>query len=246
MDEWGKLSNKHKKRKNKELYKTLFAYAILLVLLVLIGEAQAESRFKIAVLDTGVKPMKELQPYMCSSGHRGIAANTTYDSHGHGTNIAGLIARNLDPAKHCIVVVKIFDYASGTKVGDTPQVVEGILHAINLRVDMINLSMNSGTDPFDKEYYAMMLALSSGIRIVLSAGNESTNLDKEKLYPVSYDYNKYRDKVYIVGSNSGNYSNTGSVVKYKINGTKRGYKKLSGTSQSAAIFSGLLAKILRK
>src|SRR5690606_16619997 len=70
-----------------------------------------DSRQIIMVIDTGLKMTKEIYPYVCQAGHKSyiFGQKALEDHNGHGTNVAGLIAKGMDPKKQCLVIVKFWD-----------------------------------------------------------------------------------------------------------------------------------------
>jgi subtilisin family serine protease len=204
-----------------------------------------EQRIKIAVIDTGFDIMrKDLRPFLCASGHRSLADDDALrDSHPgkHGTNVAGLIAKNLDPAKQCLLIIKYWKLGSE---GDSEinNVINAVDYAISQKVSYINLSIG-GTDENRREIYVLNKALKHGIKIAVAAGNESMDLNAHCLiFPACYasffDENLY----HVVGSftkhNGHDYSNRGDIVRYLEDGTEVGNPVMTGTSQATAIHTG--------
>lgn len=117
------------------------------------------------------------------------------DDNRHGTHITGTIAQTTNNlygvagvAPGCIIMpVKVLDE---TGYGDVAAIADGIYYAVNNGAQVINMSLGgtrSGKGPRNKsaaEEEAINYAVSQGVTVVCSAGNESTDLPS---YPASYD-----------------------------------------------------------
>ena len=144
--------------------------------------------------------------------------------------------------------IEIQDFMIKASQGDLKSAMHGsqkaIKYAVNLKVDIINIS-GGGVEPNDQEKSAIESALNSGIRVVAAAGNERSSLDHATYYPAMYD-----PRIIVVGNGKTEKdrapsSNWGSVVDYWVDGVnKRGEygNAMTGTSQSTAIETGKLVK----
>jgi subtilisin family serine protease len=196
---------------------------------------------KVAVIDTGIDNQVGK---ICKDGNIDFSGTNSNDSFGHGTHIAGLIIKNAKNANFCLYNLKYYDPAMHG--GDSLKaIISALKKAIDLNVDIINISAG-GFSSVEEEKSLIKLALDKGIKVIVAAGNEATNLDKDcNYFPACYD-----NRLIVVGnltktgvkSNSSNY---GSIVKTWEIGTnvvsslpnqKSG--ELSGTSQATAIFTG--------
>jgi subtilisin family serine protease len=205
-----------------------------------------EDRVKIAIIDTGIKSdFEDLSKYMCKFGHYNFVSGNTdvYDSHGHGTNIAWLITRNLDPKKYCLLIYKYYDN-SGLGSNNLTNEIKSFKAAIAHDASYINLS-GGGDDPAPAEEAVIKDALSRNIRIIVAAGNDRHVLcQPSKYYPACYKTGS--PNFYAVGNcKDGEYaesSNRGPDIKQCENGLHQGPErlKMSGTSQSTAIFTNKL------
>lgn len=216
---------------------------LIFVSLFLVGLAQAsvpveETRIKIAVIDTGVDVMtKDLRPFLCARGHKSFVDKEPLKDEQfkkHGTNIAGLIAQNLDSTKQCLLILRFFKDSKAS-------VIPAIRYAIEQKVAFINMSLGGeGSD--EREKAAIEEALKKGIKVAVAAGNDGKDLNQECTYfPACYNFPS--PLFHIVGSNTKNaeekdYSNHGEMVKFLENGTKVGTPENTGTSQSTAIHMG--------
>lgn len=158
------------------------------------------------------------------------------DNRGHGTTIAKIILDSTE-SNVSIYPIKVTDDDGKTSLLN---IVAAIESATNSEVDVINISMNSlkTTGASKLIQSAIEKAKNRGIKVVVSAGNEhakTTNYipsDMEDAYVISAtDENK----------NFADYSNYGSTVDYATYGI---YNNTSGTSISAAYFSGIAANII--
>lgn len=200
---------------------------------------------KIAVIDTGFDKKYEKQVKLCKTGHKSfVGDNSTQDNHGHGTHIAGLIAKN-SKVDYCLVIIKYFDpLHRGNNLLNTILAFE---HAIAQDVDMINYS-GGGIESSDVEKKVILKALNKNIVIVAAAGNEGKDFKDQTYYPAMYD-----KRIIVVGNltknNKGKVirapsSNYGKEVDLQVFGTRVQSLNgpMTGTSQSTAIVTGRIAK----
>lgn len=219
--------------------------------------------FVVAIIDTGIDEALLSTNTFCKEGHKDFTGLGLQDRHGHGTHISGLIdqyARDYiftpgrDPKKlydikvnYCQIVLKFFNTAKDT-TDNLENTRKAIRYAIDMDVDMINYS-GGGTDYDSKEHDLIIEALNKGIKVVAAAGNERSNIDKNKYYPAMYDKRIYRVGN-LVSENPreiASTSNWGTGVNNWEIGT-RAFSKLpggtygfmNGTSQACAIKSGKL------
>jgi subtilisin family serine protease len=138
---------------------------------------------KVAVIDTGFdfsstwKGKKGVvKPKLCNYGHKDLTG-TGYrtDNHGHGTHVAGLIAKYAGKANYCLVIIKYYD-PKQTGRNNVKNTVKAFQHAINIGVDMINYS-GGGSEFNYKEYVVVKKALDKGIVFVAAAGNDNQKID---------------------------------------------------------------------
>ena len=222
----------------------------------------------VAVIDTGIASDLKGANFLCKMGHKDFTGTGIEDHHGHGTHISGLIdqyAKDIvfkSPFKirentntiekllstkidYCQVIIKYYDPAA--KV-DNNRYVKALQYAINLKVDIINYS-GGGTNYVKEEEFLIKKALRMGIKVVVAAGNEYSNIDKSGkcYYPACLD-----PRLYVVGNLSENLSRTpSSNYGTKVNTWLVGTNKMSllpdhrigrmtGTSQSAAVKTGMM------
>jgi len=203
-----------------------------------------ETRIKIAIVDTGIIFNEETERYVCKTGNEDFTGLGLIDTHGHGTNVAGLISKDLNYEDYCLLILK---YWRPDFIGNSlERELAAINKAIKEQASYINLSLG-GTDFSNREETLINKALSKNIKVVVSAGNNSTDLSKTCNYwPACIKANS--NNFYVVGSCSNNkyhyFSNYNGPVKQCEDGLKRtGFGiKMGGTSQAAAIFTNKLIK----
>lgn len=158
-----------------------------LALIFLLFSTQSLATIKVAVIDTGFDfnsnwDQKSLdtfglkKPKLCDSSlHRDFTGEGIQDNHGHGTHVAGLIAREAGDSDYCLVIIKGLShkpiYPSKVNVSSA-----SFMYAIQIGANIINYS--GGGKEFDfQEYSSVKMALDSGITIVAAAGNESSEVN---------------------------------------------------------------------
>jgi major intracellular serine protease len=194
-------------------------------------------QLRVAVIDTGIQKAYTKQANLCKSGHKSFAKDkSVVDTHGHGTNIAGLIKNKAGKSKYCIIVIRFYSNGAGDL---SKAFIRSLEYAYILKPDILNLS-GGGLFSDKRERLIIKRILDKGIIVNAAAGNESLNLDNNCLYyPACYD-----KRINVIGAKNVPQSNYGKIVDYTINGKDRKAFgiTLSGTSQSTAIFTGLMIK----
>ena len=208
------------------------------------------NRQKIAILDTGVwtdhdafqnaniTQIDLLNPEQSIPGQ--------YD--GHGTAVASLIAGNSESVKGIapaadLLSIRVLD---GEGKGSTYTLAEGIVEAVDRGANIISLSLGSESANSVLRK-AVDYAISNGVLIVASAGNEGA---KQITWPAAYP-----DVIGVTsvdaGSRIADFSNTGEGVDLAAPGIglqaawiKGQEVNFSGTSASAPLVAGALAGIL--
>ncbi|MGA1841087.1 MAG: S8 family serine peptidase [bacterium] len=196
------------------------------------------------------------------------------DDNRHGTHTAGIIAQSTNNflggagvAPECILMpVKVLDDTGSGSVAD---IVDAIYFAVNNGVQIINMSYGFVTSPSASEEEAIDYAVSQGIAVICSAGNEATS---EPHYPSSYEsticvtasrydhsfadsYSNYGPDVDIcapggdLDEDLNGDGNPDGIYQQTHNGTD--YKSFDfyfaeGTSCSAAFVSGVAALVLSR
>lgn len=222
---------------------------------------------KVGIIDTGYDfkslwgwqagkqfPEGLHMPKICPGRHADFTREETdkeylKDNHGHGTHIAGLIAREAEGVDYCLVIIKFYD-PKAPFTNNLDNTIKAFNHAIEEGVDIINYSAG-GIAPDERERKIVLKAISKGIRIVAAAGNERSNIDKHPYYPASYSL--FIEAVGNVDEQgkvapSSNYGRNvasyrmGSNVLSLLPDNQYGY--MTGTSQAAAIRTGEIVRFL--
>jgi hypothetical protein len=182
---------------------------------------------------------------MCEYGHSDLTGKGLQDRHGHGTNVAGLILKDINPKRVCIKVVKYFNKndTEQERIEVVPKILSRLSESDYL---LLNFSGN-GVAPLSSEETSLRLALGRGAYIVVAAGNESMDLSKRcESYPACYRSLQKYEGFRVVTDNGLQAANKGGPAKYSENGRGQCYKDicLNGTSQSTAIHTNKLLKSL--
>lgn len=210
---------------------------------------------KIAVVDTGFKALVgEYQPSFCKEGHADFSGILSWsgtpalpvDDHGHGTNVASVIAnelRDLPPNSYCIYVVKYYPCTKDPNGNCIRNSNSALAHAQSLGADVINYS-SYGAGFEAKEAAIVGAILDQGATFVASAGNDGIDIDEKPVYPASLD-----ERIVVVGytdmfGKRSKKSNYGSQVDYYAVGENitAGGITMSGSSQATAKITGRIAK----
>ena len=183
-----------------------------------------------------------------------VSESEMKDDHGHGTHIAGLIAKYAAGQDYCLVIIKYYD-AKGMDIKNLVNTVIALKTAIRLKVDVINYS-GGGVAPSPEEKEQILAALDAGIIVVAAAGNERSDINTRRYYPAAYD-----PRIVVVGSTdkndkflpTSNFSENmpgqirvekelGNDVFSTLPGGQFGY--MTGSSQATAIMSGSIVNRL--
>jgi len=199
----------------------------------------------VAVLDTGITEHPQLEQVRLS---RTDLVQDGQPVDGHGTAMASLIA-GADPAEGGVApAVSLLDIRVADAKGEstTALVAQGILTAVDQGARVINISLGTNADaPVLRR--AVEYALERGVVIVAAAGNDQATA---LAYPAGYS------GVVSVAAVDANgvqafFSNSGSGLAVAAPGVGivsayRDNQRVisSGTSQAAAITSGVVATML--
>lgn len=206
---------------------------------------------KIGIIDSGIDNKHE--DLHVSGGVSFIESKTDYDDdYGHGTAVAGIIgAKNnnigvigVAPDAE-IYSIKVLD-SNGE--GEISNVVSGIMWAINHRLNILNLSLETSEDSKILEK-ATKKAYNEGLLLVSAAGNQGFIENSTISFPAAY-----KDVIAVGATNSRGertfYSNTGQQLELmapgsSINSTSlnNSYSLNIGTSMSAAHVTGVAAQV---
>lgn len=229
---------------------------ILVLALFLCSRAFSDcSKTKIiAVIDTGFQfSFRTDGAKLCQYGHRDFTSikkfNDKYtktpvpvDTHGHGTNVGGLIQKHGGNASFCLVILKYYN----AQVSDTLNAnasLEAINYATQIGADYINYS-GGGVESSQQETLAVKKYLDRGGKFIAAAGNNGSNLSYRPYYPAMSD-----PRVISVGNLNADgtrsfTSNYGSqVTKWEVGENQEGFGiTLTGTSQATAVLTGKMVK----
>lgn len=228
---------------------------LLILLFCSVGFAGApETRIKIAIIDSGLYPYQEIRPILCKDSHQDFSGTTIEDQHGHGTNIATIVAHDLDPTKVCLVILK-YTTPEKSPVNQMDSYLAALSAAVNNpSIQYINIS-SGGNDPFQEEKRLIQKAIDNKKYIILAAGNNNTNLSKTcNYYPPCYKFKSEYFRVAGSGESlekKSDYSNYGGpvtdwVIADKVCAGRTRFRDeicMSGTSQATA---GLTNRLVKK
>lgn len=209
---------------------------------VILNTKKHETRIKIAIIDSGIEPDFELSTYLCNDEHKDFTGKGMYDTEGHGTMIAYLVAQKINPKTHCLLILKYYAASAFDSISE--------LHAFEWAeyVGAKYINFSAGGVGFNSDEAALISRLlSKHIRIIVSGGNNSQNLSQNcNYYPACLNLNN--SNFYVIGScdTEGKYlpfSNYGGPIKRCEVGEVlvKGHKRI-GTSCSTAIFTSKLIK----
>ncbi|NJO50843.1 MAG: S8 family serine peptidase [Leptolyngbyaceae cyanobacterium RM2_2_4] len=181
-------------------------FKLIFAALLLSSVAQAKT-YKIAVIDTGFDFNSSwkyasnglVKPKLCAEGHYDFTDNDErpQDTHGHGTHVAGIIAKNLKDIDYCLVILKYFGSDKRSPGFGEDNLVRSnlaLMRALQLKVDYINYS-GGGLSPDHTEKILIKKLLDSGVKIFAAAGNERSLLSIKPYYPAMYD-----PRIYVAGA----------------------------------------------
>ena len=226
---------------------------ICLITLITCFSALATAKpIVIAVIDTGLGAKQRIpSDFLCKYGHRDFTTvqkfSSSYgtkdpvptDTHGHGTNIAGVIREHAKKTgkDFCLVILKYYD---PTQPDDSlKNEVAAIRWATTLKADIINFS-SGGYIYSSDEYVAVKKYIDNGGTFVAAAGNENNDLGVNAYFPACDD-----KRIIVVGNYSRSMSkspqsNFGKRVnRWEYGENVTGFNLvMTGTSQACAVATG--------
>lgn len=250
-------------RLSDKQFRQLSVKFTIFVLVYFFASVAFSRTVKVAVIDTGFDTTSTwptldknyisgsleglTMPKICENGLFNTVDDSTnvFDTHGHGTHIAGLLAKGNKKLDYCLYIMK---YLSSDK-DNLPFSNKALLKAIELNVDIINYS-GGGVERNEEECTIIKRALDQGIAVIAAAGNEKSDLTKQGYYPALCDsrivvvmnVNSSGERV-----ESSNYGPT-AVPETGLNitslGTNNMFAIMTGTSQATAIYTNKLIKTL--
>jgi thermitase len=201
---------------------------------------------KVAIVDSGVNSKHPDIGRIIAQRDFVEGDSVADDDNGHGTHVTGIAGALTDNGKgvaggcfECeLLIAKVMGPIGFTT---DSRIVEGINWSVNHGADVVNLSLGGSGDSSVLRT-AVNRAYSQGAVMVAAAGNEGTNVPQ---YPAAYS------KVIAVSATTtdgrlARFSNRGDWVDLAAPGTdilstskSGGYHRMSGTSMSAPLVSGL-------
>lgn len=204
-----------------------------MILLLISLFISAKEPVRIAVIDSGFELEHINKIPLCDkSWNKSYIDKTINDTIGHGTNIVGLIHKEAINQDHCFIILKAVpgNYLHTKKAFDD---------AIKYKANIINYSAGGYEKTYSTdERKTIYEALKQGITIVNAAGNNNRYIGNNNSciwFPGCYS-----NKIIMIG-NIGSNTNYGPRIDYIINGNNLTAFNItsSGTSQSAAVFTGM-------
>ena len=180
------------------------------------------------------------------------------DRQGHGSHVAGIIAANRNPKGITGVapesLLHIYKVLGDDGNGNMESIVKAIYHAIDMKVDIINMSLG-GTTGNNALEVAIDKAIENNICVVCASGNDAhgDNGNKDEInFPGFYrqvieigSVNKDNKMSYFSNSNDNvDLVAYGGSIMSCYPGNK--YAQCSGTSQATPQISGALALLKEK
>ena len=217
----------------------------------------------VAIIDTGIDKdhadlvdnLKGGVNFVSKSPVKPADPNKWDDDNGHGTHVAGIVAARdneigvIGTAPEAYLwAVKVLD-RNGS--GYTSDVIDGITWAKNNGMQVINMSLGSGTD-VQALHDAVDVAYAAGVVIVAAAGNSgdgdgSTN---EVIYPAKYS-SVIAVAATAVDDSTPSWSAEGEEIELAAPGVSIRstwndglYNTISGTSMAAPHVAGVVALAL--
>lgn len=219
---------------------------ILIALLIGLLNAEAiELRDRVAILDTGLNIKYMSEPWVCTEGHRDLTDTGLNDTHGHGTNVALIIARNINPEKQCALIIK---WTEGGSVNNNVPIMDVYDTLKGSTVKWINYSASGNLVSLGENIRLYDMSAWDNIHITVAAGNDKRDLSvKCNIFPACYNIQNKHWHVVANGKNGvpqGNSNYNGPVTEMEDgNEVTAGGYMFSGTSQAAALYT---SKLLRK
>lgn len=207
--------------------------------------ANRSGTIKVAVVDSGVASHPFLSGRVLSGGYDFVDNDSNpYDEFGHGTHVSGTIVDCTPGLKVKILPVRVLNSAGR---GTTFDIGSGIRYAADHGAKVINLSLTGDHCEYEEEQ--IRYAVSKGVTVVVSAGNDYSDIDKKGRCPA------HMSNVICVGAVDSNnkkasFSNQGRTLDVVAPGVSimscvpgGGYEYWDGTSMAAPHISALAAML---
>lgn len=217
------------------------------------------------VIDTPIHESQLKESYMCRNGSVSIEpGKLSYFKYGesveevyhHGQNVVGLIGNRINSDKYCIYHIAYY-FPKEFKEWKVPYM-ESLAKILTLKnVVGVNLSIADSTNEkknyMDSEFRVIDTLTKANVKVVVAAGNNNEVLKKEdcNVFPVCLKLRlKRSENMYVVGSDTYVKNKNGTVHKFSNisidvdmiyeDGVDQGVPAMTGTSQSAAKYTGRL------
>lgn len=216
-----------------------------------------KNKVRVAVIDQGIDTSHPELKGKLLKGYNAVNPVSSPMADFHGTHVAGILGANknngiggygVNPNVE-IVPIDVFDRGWGTY---DYIIAEGILHAIEREVDVINMSIG-GYFPSKVLEEAIKKATDAGITIVAAAGNGG---DEHPNYPAAYEGvisvgNINNEKKLDSSSTRGASLDVvapGTDIYNAIYEYEKGssFQKMTGTSMASPVVAGVAALLLSK
>jgi len=172
------------------------------------------------------------------------------DTHGHGTHIAGIVAKVAPEAR--LMILKYYDPNADERTS-LQNSIDAIHYAVRMGARIINFSAG-GPSPNRREREAIQAAAAAGVLFVAAAGNEASDSDRRPYYPADYRLPNVlsvtaidRHGRFLASSNYGletvHVAAPGELILSALPGGQLGH--MTGTSQATAYASGVAGRFLQ-
>ncbi|MBB6217508.1 subtilisin family serine protease [Anaerosolibacter carboniphilus] len=199
---------------------------------------------KIAIVDSGICSHADIPENVFAIKQNFIGPMNIYgDCTGHGTHMAGIIHKT--SSQSSLYVAKVLDERNS---GDDYDFIRALAWCIENKVDIINISAANPEIPPEPTHELIQCAHAQGIIIVAAGDNNQKTVCYPAKYPevigvTSIDRNKNLSAFGYAGEGI-DVAACGENIESTWLGNR--YMTLSGTSQAAAIVTGLVARLLEK
>lgn len=208
--------------------------------------SQSNQSITVAVVDTGTLYYQDFGDCLLPGADLAVPSNPNgqTDNYGHGTHVAGTILDCTQGLDVKVLPCRVFqgEYTSAAVIA------LGIEYATDEKVDVINLSLGGPCHPAKES--AVSRAMSEGIVVVISAGNDAVEIESNDVCPAHIT-----DAITVSACDStgalAGFTNYGDAVDVCAPGVEvlsyylDGYlATLNGTSMAAPHISAMAAVIL--